>query len=394
MIKSCNILIIGAGYVGCSMASIFLSKHRVSILDNNLQKVENIKKGRSPLNEEELLDIFHANQKNLNAFSSFDEISNQINEIDIAFIALPTDYKHDENEFDTSIIDEYLALLTSNPNLPIVIKSTVPIGYTKKQNEINKTDTILFSPEFLREGSAYSDNKNPSRVIISANKRFDQFVKELILDSANNQPPVFIMSSSEAESVKLFSNAYLAMRVSFFNELDYFSSENNLNPENIINGVSSDKRILDIYNNPSFGYGGYCLPKDTNQLISGLDEETYKLIPNIVKSNDQRIKNLTKDIKKYNHKKIGVYRVISKSDSDNFRESSTFKLIQNLGYKKEDIILYEPLINESSYFGYKVEKKLSNFKKSTDIIIANRKNEKDLGDVAEKIYTRDIFGLL
>ena len=195
MIKSCNILIIGAGYVGCSMASIFLSKHRVSILDNNLQKVENIKKGRSPLNEEELLDIFHANQKNLNAFSSFDEISNQINEIDIAFIALPTDYKHDENEFDTSIIDEYLALLTSNPNLPIVIKSTVPIGYTKKQNEINKTDTILFSPEFLREGSAYSDNKNPSRVIISANKRFYQFVKELSLDSANNHPPVFIMSS-------------------------------------------------------------------------------------------------------------------------------------------------------------------------------------------------------
>lgn len=394
MIKSCNILIIGAGYVGCSMASIFLSKHRVSILDNNLEKVENIKKGKSPLNEEEIIDIFHANQKNLNAFSSFDEISNIINEIDIVFIALPTDYKHNKNEFDTSIIDEYLALLACNPNLPIVIKSTVPIGYTKKQNEINKTDTILFSPEFLREGSAYFDNKNPSRVIISSNKRFDQFVKELILDSANNQPLVFVMSSSEAETVKLFSNAYLAMRVSFFNELDYFSSENNLNPENVINGVSSDKRILDIYNNPSFGYGGYCLPKDTNQLISSLDEETYKLIPNIAKSNDQRIKNLTKDIKKYNPKKIGVYRVISKTGSDNFRESSTFRLIQNLSSKKEDIILYEPLINENSYFGYKVEKKLSNFKKSTDIIIANRKNEKDLGDVAEKIYTRDIFGVL
>lgn len=394
MNKSYNILIIGAGYVGCSMASIFLSKHKVSILDNNLQKVESIKKGKSPLSEEEISDTFHANKKNLNAFSSINEISNQINEIDIAFIALPTDYNHNKKEFDTGIIDEYLALLTSNPNLPIVIKSTVPIGYTKKQNEINKTDTILFSPEFLREGSAFFDNKNPSRVIISSNKRFDQLVKELILDSTNNHPPVFIMSSSEAESVKLFSNAYLAMRVSFFNELDYFSSENNLNPENIINGVCSDKRISDIYNNPSFGYGGYCLPKDTNQLISDLDEDTYKLIPNITKSNDQRIKNLIKDIKRFSPKKIGVYRVIAKSGSDNFRESSTFKLIQNLDYKNEDIILYEPLINESSYFGYRVEKKLSNFKKSADIILANRKNEKDLGDVPEKIYTRDIFGIL
>ena len=394
MIKSCNILIIGAGYVGCSMASIFLPKHRVAILDNNLQKVESIKKGKSPINEKQLLDIFHANQKNLKAFSSFNEISNHVNEIDIAFIALPTNYNNQKKEFDTSTLDEYLDLLTCNLDLPIVIKSTVTIGYTKRQNETNKTDTILFSPEFLREGSAYFDNKNPSRVIISANKRFDKLVKELILDSTNNQPPVFIMSSSEAESVKLFSNAYLAMRVSFFNELDYFSSENNLNPENIITGVCSDKRILDIYNNPSFGYGGYCLPKDTNQLISGLDEEAYRLIPNITKSNDQRIKNLTKDIKKYNPKKIGVYRVIAKSESDNFRESSTFKLIQNLDYNNEDIILYEPLINDSSYLGYRVEKKLSNFKKSADIILANRKSEKDLGDVAEKIYTRDIFGIL
>lgn len=387
-----NICVAGAGYVGLSLAVMLSVYNKVSLLEIDENRVNLINSKISPINDEYVTR--YLNEKNLDLIALSDaELA--LNAAEIVLIATPTNYDPVENYFNVdSVIDVINKSLKYAPQAQIVVKSTLPVGFISEIRNKYSIKNLHFSPEFLREGKALYDNLYPSRIIIGTDDLdFGNTYIDLMRNAAekdNDAIPTVIINPTEAESVKLFANTYLAMRVSFFNELDTYASLKGLNTENIIKGVCLDPRIGDFYNNPSFGYGGYCLPKDTKQLLANYKDVPSTLIRAIVDSNTVRKDFIARDILSKQPKVVGVYRLVMKSNSDNFRCSSIQGIMKRIKAKGIEVIVYEPMLKDDRFFNSKVEKDLSLFKSECDIIIANRLSD-ELKDVKDKIYTRDLF---
>lgn len=384
-----SIAVIGAGYVGISTATFLAQSNKVTILEIDKSKIKKINNREEIIKDEEISKIFNKDL-DLKATSNMEDA---IVNADFAILALPTNFNNKLNKFDTSIIEEIIPkIIRLNNKINIILKSTVPIGFTSKQKKINNFENIYFSPEFLREGFALHDNFYPSRIIIGGKRssKIISYIEILKKHIKSKNCEITFMNSSEAESVKLFSNTYLAMRVAFFNELDNFACEYGLDSMKIINGVSLDNRIGDTYNNPSFGFGGYCLPKDTKQLLTDMSEVNHDLIKAIIQSNTRRKEFIANKILQFKPKTIGIYSLAMKSNSDNFRESSIINVIEILKNSISEIYIYEPMLSCEYFLDCKVISDLDLFKKNSDLIVANRFN-KDLADVASKIFSRDIF---
>ena len=383
-----NIIIFGAGYVGMSLSILLSQTHDVVLIDIDETKVNQIKQKISPI-KDELIEKYLAKKKlSLVATSKFNI---DINSTDTAILALPTNFNSELNSFDTSIISGVIAeLQKKNFSGNIVIKSTVPIGFTDSMNKQFPDLNILFSPEFLREGSALEVNLYPSRIIVGNIDAFGKEIGELFKSFSLNDPKVYTMPSSEAEAVKLFANSYLANRVSFFNELDSFCLDRDLDSKSVITGISSDPRIGFYYNNPSFGYGGYCLPKDSKQLLVNFKRTPAHLLNSVIESNESRKLFIANKIVDMNPSVVGVYRLVMKSGSDNFRESAIFDVIRILKQRGISIIVYEPFIKEEDS-EFIINNDLISFKKKSNLIITNR-YDNYLDDVFNKVFTRDIFG--
>ena len=381
--------VIGLGYVGLANALMLAKKNQVLGYDINPFVIETLKDKNILFHDDLMSKYLSQFSKNLNFTNSFDDVSE---DLDFLFIALPTNFNQDINQFDTTIIEDTLLKLSEkNYKGKIIIKSTVPIGFTNKMSETFSKLSIIFSPEFLREGQALRDNLNPSRVVIGTHSSSETELLEILKDAIEKKDTKFLMTHpSEAEAIKLFSNTYLSMRVAFFNEIDTLSSSLSLSSENIIKGISLDPRIGDYYNNPSFGYGGYCLPKDTKQMQSDFNSVPQNLITATIDSNETRKKFIAEDIISKKPNQVGIYRLIMKKGSDNFRESAIFDIINLLKKANIKIIVYEPKLKElTAEFDHLVND-LKTFKSQSELIIANR-IEDDLLDVLEKVYTRDIF---
>ena len=383
--------IAGSGYVGLSLAVMISQKYEVNLLDIDQLKISTLKNKKSPLAEKKIKEFLSA--KDLKLYPTLDP-EEAIKDADYTIIATPTNYDNVSGSFDTSSVELILNQCQKyNPKSYIVIKSTVPVGFTDQMRARYKSTDIAFSPEFLREGSALEDNLNPSRIIIGdSSKKAEKFINVLLECSEirDASKKIFYMNSSEAEATKLFSNTYLAMRVSFFNELDSFSKHHNLSTRKIITGVCSDERIGNYYNNPSFGYGGYCLPKDTKQLSKQFNKIPNKLIQAIIESNETRKKFIVKSILEKNPKSVGIYRINMKLNSDNYRESSVLNIIKKLEENKVIIYVYEPQIKSISD-KYNVIEDIREFAEKSDLIIANRLSN-EINFAKNKIFTRDIFG--
>lgn len=383
-----EILVFGAGYVGLSNAVMLASKNNVKVIDINKNKIEKLQKRISPISD----DLIEKDIKNKRLKISFTTKKDfDLKKFKIAIIATPTDFNPKKKSFDTKSIEDALNTLKKGgyKNLA-VIRSTIPIGFTEKMNKKYAFDVSYF-PEFLREGKALQDNLFPSRIICGSKKKGAKlFLKALKASAVKKNIPTLVVDSSEAESIKLFSNTYLAMRIAFFNELDSFASKNSLDSENIINGLSLDPRIGSHYNNPSFGYGGYCLPKDSKQLKASFKDTPQALIQASIESNKVRKKFIIEEISKKKKSKIGIYRLSSKLGSDNFRESAIIDIIKGLKKTKKEIIIYEPSLSQKTFMGLRVEDNINRFKKNCGLIIANR-IEKEVENIAHKIYSRDIF---
>ena len=387
-----KITIIGAGYVGFSLAVLLSQDKEVTLFDIDRLKLKQIDNKKSPLRDQNI-DKFFAN-KTLRLKTNYDLID-AVSDSDLIILALPTNFSEATKFFDTSQLDSVISKISEkNINSPILIKSTVPQGYTQRLQAQYPDFPIIFSPEFLREGNALEDNRNPSRIVVGNTELLGLKIAELFASFASNDPEIFLMESGEAEAVKLFSNAYLATRISFFNELDTFALASNLDSQSIIDGVTSDPRIGAHYCNPSFGYGGYCLPKDTKQLESDFGDLPQELFSSIIRSNISRKTYIAHYVASLDKKVIGIYLLAMKKNSDNFRESSIVDVIQALKEldKNITILIYEPLVNLSSMFDCTVVSSLEFFKQKSEIILANRPDA-SLDDVKEKVFTRDIYGI-
>ena len=385
-----KICVIGAGYVGMSLSVLLAVKNEVTVLEINSERVKLINERVSPITDKEISEYLAVKQLNLKAT---DNAADALKGAEFVIIATPTNYDPKLNYFDvSSVLSSIDSVLKFAPDAQIIVKSTLPVGFTEETAAKLKLHTLHFSPEFLREGLALYDNLHPSRIIVGThNEAVGHAFAELLKESSlEKDVPVLIIPPTEAESVKLFSNTYLALRVSFFNELDTYAAKKGLDPKSIIKGVCLDPRIGDFYNNPSFGYGGYCLPKDTKQLLANFEHVPNCLIKAIVEANSIRKDFIAEDILSKNPKTVGIYRLIMKSGSDNFRASSIQGVMKRIKAKGINVVVYEPLLKEDSFFNSKVERDLTAFKKECDLIITNRM-QKELADVRDKIYTRDLF---
>lgn len=384
-----KIAVVGTGYVGLSNAVLLASHHEVVAVDIDQAKVDAVNARRSPIEDTELQD--HLSQRELSLTATTD-LASAVTGADFVIVATPTNYDADTGQFDTTSVETVVAsAIRHSPSAVIVIKSTIPVGFTKSLQDNYDTDRIIFSPEFLREGRALYDNLHPSRIIVGDSSQHGRAFADLLVEGAEDEDPsVLLTDSTEAEAIKLFANTYLALRVAYFNELDTYAATRGLSTRQIIDGLSLDPRIGGHYNNPSFGYGGYCLPKDTKQLLANYSEVPQNLIAAVVDANRTRKDFIAEDILRMNPSTVGIYRLAMKSGSDNFRSSSVQGVMKRIKAKGIEVIVHEPNLDDSTFFNSDVVNDFEEFSSRADVIVSNRITS-ELSLVIDKVYSRDIF---